>query len=240
MLKKLKSLFIVEEGGDTKGKSGKSSPKEANLSDLERAIKQSEQKQASASTAKPASSAPSKEAPILAASGKPNEKFVDKLLGAIESNNLEGFDYLEYKQSLQSLSKVDMDEATRYQSAMAMAKTMGANENKIFDAAQHYLNILKEEQQKFEVAFKAQESKQVSFREEKIKTSEDQIKQKTAQIEQLKKEIAKLESELSSVKNDANQANAKVQATKQGFYNAYHSVVDQIKADVQAMQKYLK
>ncbi len=239
MLKKLKSLFIVEEGASSQNSSNNKAPKEANMSDLERAIKMTEQKEKSTSN-NTIPKAPQKEAPVPKASGKPSEKFVDKLLAAIEANNLEGFDYLEYKQSLQSLSKVTMDEATRYQSAMAMAKTMGASENKIFDAAQHYLNILKEEQQKFEAAFKSQELKQVSQREEKIKSAETQIKQKSEQIEQLKKEIASLQTQLDGVKQDANQANAKVQATKQGFYNAYHSVVDQIKADVQAMQKYLK
>lgn len=228
MLKKLKSLFIVEEGNAPK--------KQAPTTEEEVKLEVSESELAKANEllepSKPSAAVPK-------ADGKPNEKFVDKLLGAIEANNLDGFDYLEFKQSLQSLNKMDMDEATRYQSAMAMAKTMGASEDKILNAAEHYLNILKDEQQKFEVAFKNQESKQITLREQKIKDSEAAIKQKTARIEELKKEIDAAEKQLEVEKQNANQANAKVQATKQGFYNAYHSVVNQIKADVSAIQQYL-
>ena len=59
-----------------------------------------------------------------------SDKFVDNLLKAIEANNLEGFDYLEYKQSLRSLSSMDMDEATKFNSAFAMAKTKNQGELK--------------------------------------------------------------------------------------------------------------
>ena len=36
-------------------------------------------------------------------SGKVTDKFYDILFGAMEANNQEGFDYLEYKKSLQTL-----------------------------------------------------------------------------------------------------------------------------------------
>jgi len=225
MFKKLKSLFIVED---------ESSAKKIKTS----SAKGSSQKVNTSSSVK---SKPSKSIPVPPdKGGKPAEKFVDKLLKAIEKNNLDGFEYLEFKQSLQSLNNVSMDEKTRFQSAMAMAKTMGATEDKIINAAQHYLNILKSEQEKFEVAFKAQETKQVSQREQTIVKAEKSIKEKQAQIETLKKEIEVLNKQLESTKKDTNQAAAKVQSTKDGFYSAYHTVVNQIKADITAMQTHLK
>lgn len=222
MFKKLKSIFIVEDESAKKAEptpSKKTSPAKKNA---------------------PASKAKSSGPVPKSTGGKPAEKFVDKLLTAIEANNLEGFDYLEFKQSLQSLGTVDMDEKTRMQSAMAMAKTMGATEDKIINAAQHYLNILKEEQEKFEVAFKAQEVKQINARESGIKNAEASIKEKQQQIEKLNAEIKALNEKLANAKKEANQASAKVQTTKDGFYNAYHSVVNQIKSDISSMQKHLK
>ncbi len=225
MFKKLKSLFIEEDETNPSKKTGTKSKPTA--------------------TSKPQSqqtkSVPRPSIPVPPSTGgKPAEKFVDKLLKAIEKNNLDGFDYLEFKQSLQSLSNVDMDEKTRFQSAMAMAKTMGATEDKIINAAQHYLNILKDEQQKFEVAFKAQETKQVSLRQQTIDRSEKAIVDKKAKIEQLKKEIESLNATVNKSKEETNKATAKVAATKDGFYNAYHSVVKQIKSDISAMQNHLK
>ena len=55
---------------------------------------------------------------------------------------MEGFDYLEYKQSLQSLEKMNMDNQTRYQSAFAMAQTMGAKAKNLIDSAQYYLKVM--------------------------------------------------------------------------------------------------
>ena len=51
-----------------------------------------------------------------------DQKFIDVLMKAIEQNNKEGMDYLEFKNSLQSLSKLAMDEATRFKSAFIMGK----------------------------------------------------------------------------------------------------------------------
>ena len=45
--------------------------------------------------------------------GKINDKFLNVLFSAIEKNNQEGFDYLEFRNSLQSLKEMNMDEATR-------------------------------------------------------------------------------------------------------------------------------
>ena len=115
MLKKLKSLFFVEDesAAAAQGKSTSSEEKatpEANQSSVKKEVSSNKMSNPAA---------------------VPSKKFIDVLLKAIEANNLEGFDYLEFKQSLQSLTKVEMDEVTRYQSALAMAKTMGANKKSL-------------------------------------------------------------------------------------------------------------
>lgn len=70
-------------------------------------------------------------------------KFVELLLKAIESNNIEGFDYLEYKNSLRSIENVIPDEGVRFKSAFEMAKTMGMTKAKLVESANHYLGVLK-------------------------------------------------------------------------------------------------
>jgi len=171
--------------------------------------------------------------------GRPSEKFINRLLGALDENNMKGFDYLEYKQSLQNLSNVEMDEPTKYKSALAMAKTMGATPQKMVDSATHYIKVLNSEEAKFLDAFKNQQSIQVGKRNSEIKTLESSIVQKQNQIEKLTKEIADEKKALEKRKTSINQANAKVQATKESFYHAYHIVLQQIEADVEKMKKYL-
>ncbi len=234
MFKKLKSLFVIEDEN-----AAKSAPAEKAA-----APKSSTSKNTAApSSPKPSPSNPvgstPRSAPATPPKGKPDEKFINRLLGALEEHNIEGFDYLEYKQSLQNLGNVDMDESTKFKSALAMAKTMGATSTKLISSANHYLKVLGKEESKFLEAFKNQQTKQVSTRNAEIKKLEEGIAQRKAQIEKLKKEIASGEKALDQRKNNINQAQAKVQATKDSFYHAYHIVSQQIAADLEKMKKYL-
>ena len=47
-------------------------------------------------------------------SGGIDKKFLEVLASALEKNNQEGFDYFEFRQSLINLSKMPMDEVTRF------------------------------------------------------------------------------------------------------------------------------
>ncbi|MEN0051263.1 MAG: hypothetical protein AAF806_29635, partial [Bacteroidota bacterium] len=117
MLKNLKSLFIVEEEEASKDNASK------------------------VTSSKPKPQTIPNDAPVIQESqegkkGKVSSKFTEVLLGSMEKADLEGFDYLEYKKSLQSLAKMPMDEATRYKSAYAMAQTMGVSPDKLVQTAQ--------------------------------------------------------------------------------------------------------
>ena len=225
VFKKLKGLFI-EDDGQSKA------PEAAKDSAVEDEVK--------------SSSIPSAEIKIDSTvtptnqTGKPDSKFVDILLKAVEKNNIEGFDYLEYKSSLQSLANMDMDEGTKYKSALAMATTMGATPDKLISSADHYINVLMQEKSKFNKALKGQREKQVTGREGDIKQTVLSVEQKKKQIAQLQKEILAEEKKLEKLKEGINKAAAKVQATGDRFSHAFNVVTGQIQSDVAKMKKYLK
>jgi len=226
MLKKLKSLFIVEDESDKKSTSDQSQeqPKPESetpvpMPEIEVNIEIPE---------------------IKDPQGKPDPKFVDILLKAIEKNNMDGFDYLEYKQSLQSLQGMSMDDATRYKSAFAMAKTMGATPEKLLKSANHYINILKKEESKFKEALVNQRKSQIQGREAKIKSVETSIQEKKAQIKKLMQEIEKKEKELEKLKTEINKSAAKVESTNERFHLALNVVMSQITHDLEKMKEFLR
>lgn len=228
MLKKLKSLFVVDDETPNK--------------DQEQMAQDQDKIETAPSpdTSEQLADIPEAEEIKMPKDAKPDSKFVNVLLKAIDASNLEGFDYLEYKQSLQSLSKMDMDEPTRYQSAFAMAKTMGATPAKLVDSAQHYIKVLDKENKKFKEALANQRSKQVQGREQKLKNLEASIKQKKQEIAKLTKEIEASQQSLGEVKNAINQASAKVELTNSQFKLAYDSVKNQINSDIERMKTFLK
>ncbi len=225
MFEKLKNLFVVDDGSTPQ----KVESKKDSVSD----------KQSSKSTNKIEKTFESD--PIIgkAIEGKINPKFIDKLLKSIERNNMEGFDYLEYKQTLQNLDK-SMLEETRYESAFAMAKTMGVTAQQLKDSAQFYIDILKREEKKFDDALKNQVSKQITQRKQDFKGLENAIIEKEKQIELIKKEIEAHKAKLKASNSELNAAKLKINRTKAEFDLSYQSVYNQIKDDLAKITKYVK
>lgn len=227
MLKKIKGLFVVEEEDGKKAEAPKS--QDSSPPSTKQSVGRTPNAQAQSGSSEP---------PRPGADVKPSERFINKLLEAIEANNEKGFDYLEFKQSMQSLGNVNMDDATRYQSALAMAKTMGATSTGLVQSAERYLSVLSNEEQKFKGAFDNQQKTRVQQREQKLQSHQKGITDREARIKELQDDIVKMKAELEELKSSANQANAKVSATKDGFYSAYHILVDQIKTDLAMIKQH--
>jgi len=226
MFDKFKSLFIVEdENSKAKGKSSAKKNTKTAAPKEDEIVPSNQPKQTST--------------PVNT-SGQANEKFMNILFGAMDKANLPGFDYLEYKQSLKNLAKMPMDEQTRFQSAFAMAKTMGATPQKLLEAAQHYINILKQEEKKFQQALINQRGRQVGDKEKAIQQKSALIEQKQKQIAQLKKEIEEDKVKVDKMKSEISGATAKVEKTKNDFIASYNAIIAQIVTDMDKMKQYLK
>jgi len=211
MFDKLKKLFVVEDGS-----AASSSPTSSGVESMP-----STENVSGPSVSK----TPEMTIEVNAAEGTPDQKFIDILLKSVEKNNMDGFDYLEYKQSLQSLANMAMDDATRYNSALAMAKTMGASKETILSSAGHYLGILKQEEEKFKAALVGQKS---------------MVEQNQQQVESLLKQIEEDKARLEQMKNEISEAASKIQATANNFMSAYNLVVGQIVEDVDNIKNFAK
>lgn len=216
-LSKLKGIFIVQAPTDGKAAEATSSKTE--------------------DTAKPATT-PKVE--VATPTGKVSDKFYEILFGAMETNNQPGFDYLEYKKSLQTLAKMPMDEATRYSSAYAAAQAMGVSSQALNDSAQFYLNVLKTEDSKFQESVNAQRQKQIGSKEKAITDLDATIKAKGEQIAKLTQEIAVHQEDMSKMKAEISEAVVKIETTLSDFHATYSDLIGQIGQDVENMKKYLK
>lgn len=225
MFKNLKSLFVVEEENSNKPASPESLKEEP--------VQQNQV----------ASSGPVKSdtpAPRPTEPGKAAPELTEVLFKAMEQNNIEGFDYLEFKQSLNSLKKMPMDDQTRYQSAFAMAQTMGVTVERLMQTGQHYLNVLKQEEQKFEAAVNNQKTRQIGEKEQQIQKLEETIKAKAEQIKQLTVEIEADQTKAKQLKQEITEASLKVETTRSNFVASYEALVQQIRSDLENIKNFLK
>lgn len=223
MLKNLKSLFIVEEEKPAKSKPAKTA---------------SSSKPAKPSVAETASASPKPS--LKARNGKVTQKFTDILLTAMDNADLEGFDYLEYKKSLKSLQKMNMAEGTAYQSAFAMAQTMGASPDHLVKTAEHYLKALGEEEKKFENALVNQQENRIGAKRQQQQQLTKTIQDKEAQIKKLQAEIQQHQQKLGKLDGEIKQADLSIANTKNDFFASYQNLVKQIQEDISKMKQYLK
>jgi chromosome segregation ATPase len=223
MFKKIKSLFIVEDPNSVNNQPESGQTEKQGL---------------------PAEVTQAKENDFQATSSRTNgtsdPKFVELLLKAIESSNMEGFDYLEYKNSLKSIESVIPDENVRYKSAFEMAKTMGLTKAKLIESANHYLSVLKSEESKFKDALNNQKTKQIQGRADQLKSVEKAIEDKKKMIEQLTKEIESSTAQLDTVKKDINDAVLKIETTNDQFHASYSLVYGQIQEDVSKITAHIQ
>lgn len=189
--------------------------------------------------ATPAAPVPVPAAPETGSSGAISDKFVEILSTALEKNNQEGFDYLEFRQALKNLSKMSMDEGTRYQSAYAMAQTMGVTNVKLIESANFYLQVLSGEQSKFNEAHAQQRTRLIGSREDDIKSLEAQIQQKTEQIQQLTQQIEEHRRQSEQIRQEISNNTLKIESTKADFDTTFNSVARHIQDDVAKMKQFL-
>jgi len=169
----------------------------------------------------------------------PDQKFTDLLLKAIESQNLDGFDYLEFKNSIQSLTKVIPDESMRFKSAFEMAKTMGLDKAKLIQSGTHYINVLNTENKKFKDALENQKAKQIQGKAEQVAAVEKGISEKHKMIETLKKEIEAGTAQLDQLRNEVNDAVVKIETTNQQFVASFNLVYNQIHEDIEKIKTHV-
>lgn len=221
-IKNLKSLFIEEEA--TKEGSEQPVPPRSDVA-------KSEVKPAADPISTPSASA---------SPAKVDQRFLDALLQALEANNLEGFDYLEFRQALRSLIKMDMDEATRFKSAFAMAQTMNISPRDLTRTAQVYLDVLAKEKKKFSEALANQEKNQIQTRQSRIVELETSIANCQKQIEELMATIHAQRDEMTNLNAELSEVHQKIQKTEQQFMSSHDLLTSEIEADIQKMDQYLK
>lgn len=218
MLKGIKSWFFVE-AEEEKKKSGKKTIREAVPAPTSKA-------------ALPENTAGNP--------GAVSDKFVNVLFKALRDNDTDGFDYMELKKSLQSLKKMEMDEATRFKSAYAMAQTMGVSKTKLIESARFYISVLKKEEQKFEVALSNQQEKQIGAKQGKMQQFSEDIKKKEAHIKKLQDQVAKQKEQINTLQAEIKEAGNKIVSTKNDFIASYNSLVNQIQQDIDHIEKHIQ
>jgi Mg2+ and Co2+ transporter CorA len=225
MFKNLKSLFIEEETPATAQETapGKQPGAPATPPPL------------------PSAEAPATPPPLpRQVKGDIDQRIFDSLEKALEENNQQGFDFLEFKNSLKTLAGIIPDEATRYKSAYATAATMGVTVDRLLESAAFYQSILEKERDNFTRAVNQQVDLNVTAKQKDVERLQTLIGQKAEQIKRLTEEIAAHQEELGRAQGIITEATSRIEATRTNFHFTLDAVMSQIQTDAENIRRYLK
>lgn len=168
-----------------------------------------------------------------------DEKSVNFLTQALEKNNLPGFDYIEFKQSIGNLGNLGMDEPTMFKSAYATAATVGLTKEKLLKTAEHYKNILTTEKTQFDAAVQKQVDQKVRSKQVEVEKLRKMIEEHQAKIKELEAKIAAAQSTVEQADDLIEAELAKIENTKNGFDTTLRALMNEIDRDILNIQQYL-
>jgi chromosome segregation ATPase len=172
-------------------------------------------------------------------SGQVDEKSLHFLTKALDRNNLQGFDYLEFKQSLNSLKAMNMDDETAVKSAFATASTVGLTKDKLVQTARHYQQIIDKEKAQFDEALQNQVRERIAGKKAEVDRLKNLIEENKKRIANIEAEIKKAQATIDSADQDIDDAQGKINATKTNFETTYQGILAIIAEDIDKFNKFL-
>lgn len=161
------------------------------------------------------------------------------ILRALKNEHKNDFDFISFKQSVQNLKKLDMDEETCFKSAFATASTMGLTKEKLINSAQRYQYALENERSSFANALKNQMEVKVNGKKEEAENLKKRIEEYKDKIKEMEREMQLYQQKIDSVDENMAQARKKIEDTKNKFEKVYNSVNNSIVTDIKQIESYL-
>ena len=200
------------------------------------------QAQAAEKPIEPVKPVPDATVPNAAGTANVDRKFVQHFVELLEKANLPGPDYFEYKQALQSMEGLGLQEEKQFQAAWASFKAMGgAKETTLLkSSADQYLAILDKDRASFLKDVEKAINDRVGSLQQEHKKLEENNAAFTQQIADLQKKIDENKNRLGQIAGDITEQSAKINVNKESFELTYKSFVDQINSDLNKINQYLK
>lgn len=167
------------------------------------------------------------------------KKFVDIFIKALEKNNKPGFDYIEFKQSLGALARMNMDEAMAIQSAFATAATVGLTKAKLLESASFYAQVIQQEKEHFDAALSKRINQKVGGKMKEVEKLKDQIVKYKEKIQQLQDQIEKYQHTIDTADQQIQAEKEKILGTQNNFERTHAEFVSQIQSDIERFKTYL-
>jgi chromosome segregation ATPase len=153
------------------------------------------------------------------------------LIKEMAQKSSSGFDYLKFKQSVNALLKLNMDENMAIKSSFMTASTVGLTKEKLKKTADESIEVLMNEKNQFTKALEKQVKERIDLRQSEAQQFQEKIQKHQHQIELLKKEIEQFEERIASTNNEIDESKQRILQSRNKFEAVYEFLVAEIEKD---------
>lgn len=164
--------------------------------------------------------------------GVADNKFIDLLEGIIEQSNQPGQDYFEFKQALENMNSLPMDERTKFQTVYSVLSLQGCTKDVLIASLDKYVQIIQSEKTNFDAEMQSAYDAQVKS---KLLKAEESKKE----LESLTKRLAELNGLILALSQEAQAEEMKIRATEANFKASADIIISEMIGDKDKINNYL-
>lgn len=175
---------------------------------------------------------------VASVGGGIDESIRKSLLQALEKKSGADFDYMKFIKAVDAQAAQIPAEAVRFQSVFATVSVMGITLQKLLDSSDSYLEVLKDEEEKFNVAYEEQEDS-VTGQNAAAADIDKQIEDVAKKIKDLTESINDLQTKKTTILNQCSELKVKLEQKKNSFSSTLKIMIKKITDDQSKIKKYL-
>ncbi len=165
--------------------------------------------------------------------GVADSKFIDMLETVIEKNNQPGQDYFEFKQAVENMNALPMDEKTKFLTVYQVLSLQGCTKVNLITSLDKYITLLQTEKTAFDEEMKTEYASKV---QSKLLKAEEAKKE----LDTLTKRLSELNSSILTLSQEAQAEEMKIRATESNFKASADVIISEMISDKEKINNFIQ
>lgn len=164
--------------------------------------------------------------------GVADSKFIDLLETVIEKNNQPGQDYFEFKQAVENMNALPMDEKTKFLTVYQVLSLQGCTKVNLITSLDKYISMIQSEKAAFDEEMKSEYTSKV---QSKLLKAEEAKKE----LDSLTKRLSELNSSILVLSQEAQAEEMKIRATESNFKASADVIISEMISDKEKINNFI-
>lgn len=180
--------------------------------------------------------APHMSAPVVAGV---NDEMASMLFAAIDEANIEGFDYIEFRDTVNQMGNTGMTEHNKFLAVFTTASAMGLTREKLLSSIDHYVSVISSKREGFISHVEGMLEKEVQGRHDAIMNIDEECVKAQEEIAALNLKIQEAQQQKLTLQNEANTQKMEIENTRASFEATFQMVNGKLETDKKNIEMYI-